>query len=159
MDRVKVYIELSDDLRALFAENNVGVEDVLRQEKIDVEFRYDLVPYREETEGREKDVALVILASSAVILAISTALSHIIETLYRKPYFVEYYDLEVICDGEGRPVTSRTGSPLLKMVKKHEFIEPTQKDIARTFDTSWVPSTGLVIRFSSKEHRQQTQSD
>jgi len=76
MDRVKVYIELSDDLQALFVENNIEIADVLRYEKIDAEVRYDTVPYQEETGERQKDVALVILASAAAILAVSFVSNH-----------------------------------------------------------------------------------
>src|SRR5437588_10162827 len=101
----KIYLDLPDDIQFLFEENQISIEGVLANLDTDHKVTYESPPYQEEVGVRTKDlVTVIIAASAAAVMAISFAISQVIDTLQRRPYFVEVHEIEEIRDSDGNVV-------------------------------------------------------
>jgi hypothetical protein len=147
----KIYLDLSDDIRFLFEENQISLEEVLTNSGIDHKLTYESPFSLEEDNGRTKNLVVVIVAASTAVLAISFALSEIISTLQRKPHVIEIHNIEEIRDSEGNIVKDVQGRPLLKAVKKYELLEPRREDKIKEFEIHFNIKDGIVIKVRSEE--------
>lgn len=149
MQQIKIYLEFSDELQDVLNENGISIEDILAQEEIDAEVTYGVMPAQAEEGARSKDIVTIILASSALVLAIGAAISKILSTLQHKPHLVEYEEVVVLQDGKGKVLKDKDGNPLLERVKRYELLEPRATDSEQNLGIKW--KDGLVIGFNSSE--------
>ena len=75
MTSTKIYLELSDEIQQALSDNSLNVEDVLRRQGIDVEVTHGISPYKPEGDATSKDLATIVLASSAVVFAVGMAIA------------------------------------------------------------------------------------
>jgi hypothetical protein len=147
----KIYLDLSEDIRFLFEENQISLEEELTNSGIDHKLTHESPSYMEEDSGRTKDLVVVIVAASTAVLAISFAVSEIIGTLQRKPHVIEIHSIEEIKDSEGNIVRDAQGCPLFKTVKRYELLQPRREDKAKEFELHFGLKEGLVIKVRSEE--------
>ena len=147
MPETKIYIEISKEFQQLLVENSLTLEDIIQQQGIDANLQYDTLPDNDEYGSRTRDLVPVILAGSAAVLAVSTAISQLLNTLYAKPYFVEYWAEEELRNGDGDILLDKDGKPQTKFVKKHEIIEPSKSQTAKTLD---IAAPRIKFKFNTK---------
>ncbi|AFZ61344.1 hypothetical protein H6G54_02735 [Anabaena cylindrica FACHB-243] len=148
MTTTKIYLELDDDILQ-FVKSNVDISDILQTENIDAEVRYGIEPYLSEEGARTKDIVTIILASSAALATISFVISQVLNTYYRKPYFVEYYEIHELKDAKGNFVLDKEGNPQYEKIKKYQIIEPKKESTIQNFEFQFSFINGVVIKFSS----------
>jgi len=149
MQQIKIYLEFSDELQEVLDDNGISIEDILEQEEIDADVTYGVMPAQAEEGARSKDIVTIIIASSALVLAIGAAISKILSTYHRKPHLVEYEEVVVLRDGKGKALKDKDGNPLVERVKRYELLEPRATDSEQNLGIKW--KDGLVIGFSSSE--------
>lgn len=152
MDKIKIYIEFSEEIQKLIQDNSINISAVFRDEKVEADISHEYAPYYNEYSERSKDLVLVILASSAAILSVGTALSQIIRSVYRKPYIVQYSDLEEIRNADGNVLIDKDGYPILKPVMRYELIEPIAEQNRAQIEIKG-DSKGIVVRYASSENQ------
>lgn len=146
----KIFIELSGKLKNALDENGMSLENILRNANIEAAINYEKAPYSSTKESRTKDLVPVILASSALVATIGFTISKILNTLYNEPYFVEYYEYEVLKDN-GRIVRNDEGNPIMQLVKKYALIEPRKEHRKDEFEFSINSDHGVVIKFKAED--------
>jgi hypothetical protein len=68
MSETKIYLDLSEDIQRLLADNEITIEPILQQENIEVDHVTEgVIPDESEEGGRTKDLVTLIFASSALI--------------------------------------------------------------------------------------------
>ena len=153
MEQIKIYLELSDELQEVLNDNGISIEDILEQEGIEADVTYGVMPTQAEEGARSKDVVTIILVSSALVLAISVAISNVLSTLYRKPIHVVEDDVIVLQDAKGKVLKDKEGNPLVERVKRHKLLEPRAADREQNLGIKWKE---LVMGFSSSEKQLNT---
>ena len=154
MEQIKIYLELSHELQEVLNDNGISIEDILEQEGIEADVTYGVMPTQAEEGARSKDVVTIILVSSALVLAISVAISNVLSTLYRKPIHVVEDDVIVLQDAKGKVLKDKEGNPLVERVKRHKRLEPRAADHSQNLGIKW--KDGLIIGFSSSEKQLNT---
>lgn len=154
MTDTKIYVELSEELQGVLADNALNIEDILNQANLDTEVTYGLAPYQKEDGSRSKDVVTIILATSVAVPAVAFAISHILKSLYQKPHFVEYYENIEMYDAKGKLLKDKDGRPIYKLVKRYELIEPQKQEQPASFEANFSWKNGLVLRFNTDKKNQ-----
>ncbi|NJM72212.1 MAG: hypothetical protein HC862_19670 [Scytonema sp. RU_4_4] len=149
MTTTKIYLELDDDILH-FVESNVDISDILQSENIDAEVRYGVEPYLSDEGARTKDIVTIILASSAVLATISFVISQVLNAYYKKPYFVEFYEIHELKDASGNFLLDKEGKPQYEKIKKYQMIQPTKESTIQNFEFQFSLVNGIVIKFNSK---------
>ena len=152
MKKIKIYIEFSDEIKQLIQDNSIDFPTIFSDEKIEVDFSHEYPPYADKKNERSKDLVLVILASSAAVLSVGVALSQIIRSVYRKPIFVQYSELEEIRDINGNVLIDKDGYPILKPVTRYELLEPMAEQNKSQIEFKG-DSKGIVVKYSSSENQ------
>ena len=151
MSNTKLYLDLSNDIQQSITKNKVNISDILERQGIDNKVSHEALPYMTKSGGRSKDLATVIIASGASLFLIGLAISQVLKTIYRKPHFVEYYELLEIRDENGNLLLDKWGNPQFKLSKKFELIEPREEDANQFMELNWNTENGLVLKFGSSE--------
>ena len=151
MSDTKIYLELSDEIQGVLADNGLSVEDIMQRESIDATVTYGVPPYQSEEGVRTKDLVTIILASSVLVPAIGFAISQVLRTLHDKPHFVGYYENVELRDEKGKILRDKDGKPVTKPVKRHEVLEPREENRETAFEASFSFDNGVVMKFGTKE--------
>ena len=155
--QTKIYLELPPELEQLLNDNDLSVDEILRQQNVPAKVTYGVLPDEPEAGVRSKDPAMIILASAAMALAVGSAISRVLRTLQRRPQLVEYYELVELEDSKGNVLLDKKGKPQLKRLKKYELLEPRKEDSNQSLEINLNPANGLVIKFGSAEKQMGTQ--
>ena len=148
----RIYLDLPDDIQLMLEENQLSWEDALTDLGIDQEVTYGSLPYHEEEGVRTKElVTVIIVASAAAVVAVSFAISRILETLQRKPSIVEIYEPVAVQDASGKVVIDALGQPVVKLVKRYEILEPRKEDRKVEFEFHFDLKDVVVIKVRSEE--------
>ena len=151
MAQTKIYLELSDEFQQLLADNRISIEYILQNENIDAEVTYGIMPYPTEEGARTKELVTIILAASGAVVAISFAISKVLNMLYNKPHIVEISENKELRDKNGNILLDEEGKPLFKPVKRYELIEPRREERKDEFEFSFGLKNGIRIKVKSEE--------
>jgi hypothetical protein len=151
MTDTKIYLELSDEIQGILADNGLSIEDILQQEAVEATVSHGVAPYQSEEGARTKEVVTIILASSVAVAAIGFAISQVLNSIHDKPYFVEYDEPVELRDENGKVLKDREGKPIFKKIKRHELLEPRKNNRQTDFDAEFNPANGVVLKFGTKE--------
>lgn len=151
MSETKIYLELSDEIQQAITQNKINIGDILDRQGIETKISHEALSYGAEDGARSKELVTVIIASGASIFAIGLAISQILKTIYRRPHFVEYYELVEIRDQNDRLLLDKWDNPQFKLAKKVELIEPREEDADRIMELGLNKQNGLVLKFGSSE--------
>jgi len=76
MSDIKIYLDLSEEIQQLLADNGITIEDILRHENIDVsDVKKGVMPQNCGENNRDKGLVTFILASSFLLAKIGCAIS------------------------------------------------------------------------------------
>jgi hypothetical protein len=121
MEPQQVFCFLSPEIEALLAENQTDVVELLRHEGLDVSKGFAQA-LNLSTESGHKEPVSVIIASAAVIVALTPVLSRVIEVLSHRPVVVEEQVLTPLEDGKGNLVCDEVGKPVLHWVNRSHLL-------------------------------------
>ncbi|WP_334731215.1 hypothetical protein [Nostoc sp.] len=125
-DQTQIFLFLSPDIEELLVENQIDLVEFLQQEGIEADQVIAKDPTTDAKSGH-RDVTTVILASAALVLAITPIISKLIAALCHKKVVVK----ELIClpvEDSGRNVVRDSfGEPILQWVERARFLESSEK--------------------------------
>lgn len=147
----KIYLDLPPDIQLLLEENRISLEEELTNLGIDQHVTYEPLPYQEEGARTKELITVIIVASAAAVVAVSYAVSRILETLQRKPRVVEICVPEEVRDSDGKVLTDDTGRPIFKIVKRYELLEPRKEDRKGELEFHFDLKDGVVLKVRSEE--------
>lgn len=150
-NKLGIYVELPEEVQQIFAENETSINQILRDNSIDVEVRQDVAPYKEEDGATSKDLVTLIFAGSTALASITHAITSIMNTLYKKPYWIEYDELVEIRGKDGNVLLNKKGKPIFKTVKKFELVEPRKENKSYSFESMFSAVKGIVLKVKNEE--------
>jgi hypothetical protein len=82
MSDTKIYLDLSEEIQQLLADNETSIADILQDENIEVsDITAGVMPQESEEGARTREVVTIILASSAAVAVIGFTISNVLNTL------------------------------------------------------------------------------
>lgn len=121
------FIFQTAEVEHLLMESQIDLVKELREQGLSVEKSFTPDPARGES-NQSRDIALVIIASGIAAVALSQAISKIIETLARRPVVAR----EIVCgpalDGNGDVIRQSNGEILMEWKEQYKLLEPTQPE-------------------------------
>jgi hypothetical protein len=147
----KIYLEFDDEVQKILADNNLRIEDILKEEGIEASVAFGNSPYQEDG-ARTKDLVTIILASSVLVPSIAYSISKVLNVLSSWPCIVKYYDYEEIRDAKGDVLLDKEGKPIFKKVMKHEILQPKKSQMDQ-FNANFDFTKGPGMRFSSETNQ------
>ena len=134
MEQAKLYLDLSDEVRAVLKKHGANVGDILKKAGIEATVKTEQLP---GTDTRSVvsvvDVTALIMAGSFGVASLSAAtaivlkaISDFLDRKARRELIkqVSYKIPEVIRDAAGNPVQDKHGKIQFKETPVHEFIVP-----------------------------------
>ncbi|MCP4695908.1 MAG: hypothetical protein GY862_03520 [Gammaproteobacteria bacterium] len=149
-DETRIYLELSKELQQALDDNGITPDEILRKAEIDAKVKHDRLPVQSKKGG--KDLAQVIefaWAGSAVIASLGFTLTKILNTIYNKPIYVEYEELEELRDAGGNVLLDAKGEPVYKKVPRRQILQAQQT----SKDSFMADMKKMVMKFSSEGKR------
>lgn len=121
----EIFLFSAPEIEQLLMENQIDLVKELKEQGVAVERGFTSDPAKEES-SQSRDVALVIIASGITLIALSQAISRIIETLARRPVVVK----EITCcpslDSKGNVIRHKNGEILMEWKEQYKMLEPMQ---------------------------------
>lgn len=125
-NQTQIFLFLSPDIEELLIDNETDLVELLQQEGIEVNQGFLKDPTKDAQSGH-KDPTTVILASAALILAITPIVSKVIAALSHKKVVIK----ELVCvpveDSSKNVVRDSSGEPILQWVERTRLLESSQK--------------------------------
>lgn len=125
MSMNEIFLFSAPEIEQLLMENQIDLVKELKEQGLAVERGFTSDPAREES-SQSRDIALVIIASGITLIALSQAISKIIETLARRPVVVKEITCRPALDAEGNVIRQKNGEILIEWKEQHKMLEPTQ---------------------------------
>lgn len=151
-DVKEIYLELSEEIRKLLAQNNISIKDVLRRENIDADISYAESPFAADGTIKTRDIVTIIAVSSVAFSLVAPAFVKIINELKNDPEIVRetWFELEPVIDPKtGEVLRDKKGEPIFNKIPQMEIsqIRPQKSKAAVKLDIAKV----LKIDFSSED--------
>ena len=119
------FIFQTAEVEQLLMENQIDLIKELREQGLAVERSFTPDPTRGKSD-QSRDVALVLIASGIAAIALSQAISKIIETLARRPVVVKEITCSPVLDTNGNLIRQNDGEILMEWKEEYRMLEPTQ---------------------------------
>jgi hypothetical protein len=113
------------EIEKLWLENQIDILKELREQGLSVERAFTSDPAKDRI-SQSRDITLVIIASGITAIALSQAISKIIETLSRRPVLVKNLVCAPVLDSAGNIVRQENGEVLMEWKEEYKLLEPTQ---------------------------------
>jgi len=121
----EIFIFPTTEVEQLLVENQIDIVKELREQGLAVERNFTPDPAREQS-SQSRDVVLVIIASGIAVVALSQAISKIIETLARRPVVVKEITCSPAFDMNGNVIRQKDGEILMEWKEQYKMLESTQ---------------------------------
>jgi hypothetical protein len=145
-DQTEIFIFASPEIQELLADNQLDLVELLKQEGIEVGKGFAKDPTA-SGDSTQKDPTGIILASAALILAITPLISKVLTALSRRSIVIR----ELVCvpveDSNGNVVRDRSGEPLLQWVERSRLLEQSEQLQSAT-QISLKGPVGLEVSYS-----------
>lgn len=153
MSSVKIYLELPYEVEAVFADNQISIAQLLSDGDIEGIERVErgVLPYDQKDGATNKDMVTIIIAGAAALGAITLAITSVLNTIYKKPYLVQYDEVVELRDKDGNVVKDKKGNPIFKTVKTSNLVEPRKENKKIEIETSFSLTKGIVLKILNEE--------
>jgi hypothetical protein len=118
----EIFVFLSPEVQELLADNQVDLVDLLRQEGVTVQRGFAQDPTTSADAGHKEPVT-IILASAALVVALTPLLTKLIEELSHEAVLVTEQVLVPVEDSQGNVVHDNAGKPVLHWVERPRIVE------------------------------------
>lgn len=156
-DQTQIFLFASPEIEEILINNQIDLVELLQQEGIEVRKEFAKDPATDANSGH-KDVTAVILASAALVLAITPIISKVIEALSHKKVLVK----ELVCipveNSNGDVVKDSYGQPILQWVERTRFLE-SSKEMHSNSQISLKGPVGFEITYSDSPTQALPNSD
>jgi hypothetical protein len=132
MERAQeIFIFASPEIQELLADNQTDFMELLRQEGITISRGSSQDPAMGKGSAY-KEPATVIIASAALVVALTPIITRAIEALSHKSVLVQESVLVPVEDSRGDVVRDATGQPVLQWRERPHIIESLEKPQAES---------------------------
>lgn len=125
-DQQQVFVYLSPDVQELFADNQTDLVELLQHEGVDVRRGFASDPTA-SVESGHKEPATIIIASAALVAALTPLLVRAIEALSHKTVVVTEQLAVPVEDSQGNVVRDTFDQPVLQWVDRTRILESSDK--------------------------------
>lgn len=120
-----MYLLLSSEVRQLLAKNNVSLADILTRADLDSQEAREVPDPAQQPEGT-REAVMIILASAAVIGALTPVVTNIVRAYTNKgPVLVEDSELIPALDGKGNVIRRHDGEPVMIWRRTNRLLSPS----------------------------------
>lgn len=147
-EQTKIYLDLPPSTLEAFSDNGIDIIEYLSSAGIQATSKFDATPAL-NSDGRSKDLVLTLLASSASVGLIGMTIAKLLNTVFRRPQKVEYYEYISIRDLSGNVITRKDGTPIFEKVMRYEIIEPKTEETKLDGDIKLTADHGIAIKVRS----------
>jgi hypothetical protein len=140
-----IFVFASSEIQDILADNQIDIVDVLRAEGFDLQRSLARNPAQKYGPGY-KEPATVILATAALVAALTPVISKLISALAHKAVLVQEMVLTPVLDEQGNVVQDVLGNPVLYWAKKSQILESTE---AQETPSILVRGHGIEININS----------
>jgi hypothetical protein len=141
-----IYLLLAPEVQAELADNEIGLEDLLSGEGISVSTALADDP-TSRTDGKKEPVT-VIIATAALIVALTPILSKVLGALTHKQVLVTEKVLTAVEDSQGNVLKDKGGEPILQWVDRTRFVETSKAPTNRKLE---IKAVGIDVRYDEQE--------
>lgn len=145
-ERFEVSFFVDPEIERLLIENGTDVPSLLRREGFDV--RQSSGSLAAESTG-EREPVTVLLATAAVIVAMTPILREIIRTLSRRDVMVTERVPVALLDGRGEPIRDGDGRPMVEWVERKRRLRSDVGPLSTSDETSIKGPLGIEISYKS----------
>lgn len=125
-NQVELFIFISPEVQELLVDNQIDLVELLKQEGLEVAKGFSKDPTA-SADSTQKDPTGIILATSALVLAITPLISKILTALSRRSIVTR----ELVCipveDSRGNIVRDSSGEPLLQWVERSRILDQSEQ--------------------------------
>jgi hypothetical protein len=147
-----VFVFASSEVREILADNEIDLVDVLRSQGFDVSTGFASDPASAKNSGY-KDPATVILASAALVAALTPVISKIISALAHKAVVVQEMVLTPVMDEQGNLVKDSLNEPVMYWAPRTRIVESSE---AQRDTTVLIKGHGVEISINPTPESQNT---
>ncbi|MBD1806316.1 hypothetical protein H6F98_12755 [Microcoleus sp. FACHB-SPT15] len=122
--QTELFVLASPEVEDILADNGINLEDLLKREGCAVKEHKGQDPAK--LGSGEKDVAIIILASAALVAALTPILSKAIQSLTYKDVVVYETVLVPVEDSAGNVVRDSSGEPKMQWIRRSKLLESTR---------------------------------
>ena len=144
----QIFIFASPEIQELLADNETDLVELLNQEGIAVSQGYAQDPAQIGYSGNKEPVT-IILASAALVVALTPTISKIITALSHKTVEVEEMVPVQVEDSQGNVVHDTAGNPFTQWVNRKQFKEIVKVPPEETSMTLKVPVIGFELTYKA----------
>ncbi len=145
----QVFIFASPEIQELLADNETDLVELLNQEGIVASRGYAEDPTQSRDAAYKEPITVIILASAALVVALTPTISKVIESLSHKAVEVEEMVIVPVEDSHGNVVRDATGQPILHWVKRKQLKETTQAPPEETSLSLKAPVVGFELSYKA----------
>ena len=132
--QTEIRVVLAPDVEQLLVENEIDVVDLLRRDGVDVE--RGTGTRLGTSQSGEKEPVTVLLATSALVVALTPLLSRALASLSRKRVLVEERIPVAVTDAHGNAVRDSSGAPVIEWVDRKRFAESEANETDQSLSIS-----------------------
>lgn len=152
-DTIEIYLELSQEIKKLLAQNNISENDILRRAGIDADVSYAESPFVTDENFKTRDIKTIIMVSAVSLSLIAPAFVKTINALKNDAEIARetWYELKPVTDPKtGEVLRDKNGEPFFNKVAHLELSQARLKETKEEIklDTT---KKGLSISFSTEE--------
>jgi hypothetical protein len=122
--QTEIFVLASPEVEDILADNGINFEELLKREGCAVKEHKGQDPV--QLGSGEKDVVTIILASAALVAALTPILSKAIQSLTYKDVVVYETVLVPVEDSAGNVVRDSSGQPKMQWIKRSKLLESTR---------------------------------
>jgi hypothetical protein len=127
----RYYIILTPDLERTLAENEIDLNELVRQAAPNVPIEMGQDPVA--SAAGEKELVTILLASAAVIGALTPTLKELIRAATNRAIVATDLTPVALLDGRGKPILRADGEPAFAWAQKTHDLNPTMSLKAKGF--------------------------
>lgn len=142
----EVFLFPSPEVQALLADNGTDLVELLKREGVEVRRGFATDPAASAASGH-KDPATVIIASAALVAALTPILSQALAALTHKTLVVREEVIVPVEDSKGNVVRDANGQPLVHWVARDVIRESSMQPDG--YDISIKGPLGIAIEMKS----------
>jgi hypothetical protein len=144
----QIFIFASPEIQELLADNETNLVELLNQEGIAVSRGYAQDPTQNRNVGNKEPVS-ILLATAALILALTPTISKVITALSHKTVEVEEMVLLPVEDSQGNVVHDAAGNPILQWIKRKQLKEIAKVLPEETSISLKAPTVGFELTYKA----------
>jgi len=143
--QTQIFFFISHDIEELLIDNGIDLVEFLQQEGIEVNQDFATDPTT-DSKSSYRDPTTIILASAALVLAITPIISKLIAALSHKKVLIKELVLVPVEDSSGNVVKDSYGEPILQWIERVRLLESSEK-IGSATQISIKGPVGLEISY------------